>query len=104
MPGPSPTHIPVFPGAFLAQAQELLRQRSAPFCQRQRAALVGLLHREPLLSHGEAARRVQLTAVSVRRWRQRWTRQEFSLTDRPGRGRKATFSPAGARRRPGAGL
>ena len=104
MPGLKPTHVPVFPAEFLAQAQDLLRRRLAPFCQRQRAALACLLHREPALSHLQAARRVQLTPVSVRRWRRRWAGGDFTFADRPGRGRKPTFSPPGAGHRAGAGL
>ena len=98
--GPQPIHCPAFPADFLAQARQIARRPTAPAAQRQRAALVCLLHEEPLLAHAEAADRVGLQPVSVRRWRRRWATGDFSLEDQPGRGRKPTFSPPGPSRRP----
>ena len=93
MRGPLSTYQPTFSPEFLAEAQQAVRQRKVPAGRRQRAALVCLLHAEPRLSHGQAAVRVGMQAISVRRWRQRWASGEFSLEDRSGRGRKAVFSP-----------
>src|SRR5271157_3091427 len=96
MRGPKPTHCPNFPAEFLADAQALLRRRAVAFQLRQRAALACLLHHEPQVSHAEAAVEVQMPAVSVRRWRRRWAQGDFSLEDKPGRGRKLDFSPSGS--------
>lgn len=96
MPGPSPTYRPCFPLAFLAQARQMIRQRTIKFQLRQRAVLVILLHEQPLLSNVEAGRWAQLHPDSVRHWRRRWARGDFSLEDEPGRGRKAVFSPSGS--------
>jgi hypothetical protein len=95
MPGPKPTHCPRFPAEFLARARQTSRRRSIPFALRQRARLACLLAEQPTLSHGQAAAAVQLHPDSVRLWRKRWAGGDFSLEDRPGRGRKATFSPPG---------
>ena len=95
MRGPKPTHRPNFPAEFLAEAQALQRRQRAPFQLRQRAALVCLLHREPEVAHPEAASESHLPVATVRRWRQRWALGDFSLDDKPGRGRKPDFSPSG---------
>ena len=104
MPGPVPTHQPCFPSQFLGHAQALLRRRTIPFQLRQRAQLACALARCPCLSHAEAAALCQMQPDTVRKWRRRWAAGAFSLEDRPGRGRKPTFSPAGSRRHQGAGL
>ena len=70
-------------------------QRTVPYQLRQRAVLVMLLSEQPLVSNSEAAQRVQLHPRSVRRWRHRWATGDFALDDKPGRGRKADFSPSG---------
>jgi hypothetical protein len=44
MSGPAPAYQPVFPPAFLEQAERLARQRTVAFQLRQRANLVLLLH------------------------------------------------------------
>jgi Homeodomain-like domain/DDE superfamily endonuclease len=93
MPGPPPAFCPCFPDDFLQQARQLARRRSARFQLRQRASLVLLLDAQPALSNVEAGRRVQLHPDAVRAWRRRWHRGDFTLEDRPGRGRKPTFSP-----------
>jgi hypothetical protein len=97
MCGPFPSYRPEFPTPFLEQAAKLAGQRTVAYQVRQRAALVLLLAQQPLVSNSEAAQRVQLHPRSVRRWRHRWATGDFALDDKPGRGRKADFSPAGPR-------
>ena len=95
MPGPLPAYRPRFPADFLQQARLALRRRTVRFQSRQRARLVLLLHEQPHLSNVAAGARVQLHPDSVRLWRGRWARGQFSLDDQPGRGRKPLFSPPG---------
>jgi Homeodomain-like domain-containing protein len=99
MRGPKPTHRPTFPDEFLREAQSFHRQRKISFQLRQRAALVCLLHQEPQISHPEAAAALHMPIDWVRRWRRRWALGDFSLEDKPGRGCKPDFSPAGSSRR-----
>ncbi len=101
MRGPLPSYRPEFPPTFLEQVAKIAEQRTVQYQMRQRAALVLLLHQQPLVSNIEAAERVQLHPRSVQRWRRRWVTGAFSLDDEPGRGRKAAFSPSGPR--PGEG-
>jgi hypothetical protein len=96
MRGPKPSHRPAFPAEFLAEAQALQGQRKISFQLRQRAALVCLLHQEPQISHPEAAATIHMPVDCVRRWRRRWALDDFSLEDKPGRGRKPDFSPSGS--------
>ena len=95
MCGPLPSHRPVFPSTFLEAAEKSVRHRTVPYQLRQRAALVLLLSQQPLVSNIEAAAQGQLPAGSVQRWRRRWATGDFSLDDKPGRGRTADFSPSG---------
>ena len=95
MRGPLPSYRPVFPSTFLEQAEKTAGQRAVPYQLRQRATLVLLLYHQPLVSNLEAAQRVQLHLCSVQRWRRRWAQGDFALEDKPGRGRKAAFSPSG---------
>ena len=104
MPGAKPSHCPDFPAEFLAEAQGLLRRRAVAFQLRQRAGLVCFIHREPQGSHAEAVVDVQMPAVSIRRWQRRWAQGDFSLEDKPGRGRKLDFSPSGSSDRASAGV
>ena len=91
MRGPLPSYRPEFPPPFLEQAETIAGQRTVPYQLRQRAALVLLLSQQPLVSNSEAAQRVQRHPRSVHRW----ATGDFSLDDKPGRGRKADFSPSG---------
>jgi hypothetical protein len=95
MAGPAPTYRPDFPVDFLADAQHIVRRRTACYQLRQRAQLVLLLQQHPLLSNVQAGDRVHLHPNSVRLWRQRWANGQFTLEDTAGRGRKPTFSPLG---------
>jgi hypothetical protein len=94
MPGPAPVDRPAFPDEFLDKCRSLVRRRTVPHAERQRARLVLLLHESPDLSNVAAGALVELHSNSVHRWRQRWARGNFSLTDQAGRGRKPAFSPS----------
>ena len=96
MSGPSPFFRPEFPFEFLEQCRRIVRLRSVPHGEFQRARLVLLLHRDAMLSNVAAGAVVELHPNSVRLWRRRWAKGEFSLIDQEGRGRKATFSPSGS--------
>lgn len=96
MPGPVSKYRPDFPPAFIAHCQQIVTQRTVKYQLRQRAGLVLLLHEDRRVSHVEAAAGVGLHPDSVRHWRQRWARGDFSLEDGPGRGCKARFSPSGS--------
>jgi Homeodomain-like domain len=93
MRGPLPSYRPEFPPTFLEQVATIAWQRTVPYQLRQRAALVLLLSHQPLVSHSEAAQRVQLQPRSVRRWRHRWATGDFSLDDQPGTGPQGGFFP-----------
>ena len=97
MRGPFPSYRPEFPPTCLEQAAKIAWQRTVPYQWRQRAALVLLVSQQPRGSNSAAAQRVQRQLRSVRRWRHRWATGDFALDDKPGRGRKAAFSPAGPR-------
>jgi hypothetical protein len=104
MPGPLPVPQPPFPVHFLDDALALVRRRTAPAHLRQRARLACLLAADPVLPHPAAAAACQMDPDTVRKWRRRWAGGDFSLADRPGRGRKPTFSPPRPGGRPGPGL
>ena len=104
MPGPVPTARLAFPEDFVQQARPEVRHRTAPYRTVQRFRLALLLHEQPGLGHEEAGRHVGLSGRQVQRWRDRWAAGNFSVQAAPGRGRPATFSPAGPRPRQGGGL
>jgi hypothetical protein len=104
MPGPAPTHRPAFTPEQLATCARLVRQHNAPQLQVARARLALLLHADPGLDHAAAARQVGRHPNWVRDWRRTWAREGFRLTDRPGRGRKPAFPPAGGGDGQGAGV
>lgn len=93
MPGPRPSFQPVLTPADVAQAELVARRHNAPHAQVRRAQLVLLLAQEPAMTSPEAARQLGLHEQTVRNWRRRWTRDGFSLTDRPRPGRPRRFSP-----------
>jgi transposase len=94
MRGPRPASC-TFPEEFLQEARNTVRRRTASVRSVQRFRLALLLRDEPWLCTEAAAQRVGLSARQVQRWRQRWTRGDFSVDDRAGRGRKPAFSPDG---------
>ena len=93
MPGPTPLDRPAFPDQFRDECRSLVRRRTVPHDQRQRARLVLLLHESPDLSNVAAGALVELHANSVHRWRHRWACGNFCLADKAGRGMQARFSP-----------
>ena len=96
MPGPRPIAC-TFPDEFLQEARDSVRRRTVAVQTAQRFQLVLVLQQHPSLGNEEASRIVGLSARQVQRWRSRWATGDFSVDDRPGRGRKAIFSPAGSR-------
>jgi hypothetical protein len=96
MPGPRPSPC-MFPDDFLQEARNSVRRRTVAVQTVQRFQLVLVLEQHPSLSNQEAGNAVGLSARQVQRWRSRWVAGDFSVDDRPGRGRKATFSPSGSR-------
>ena len=96
LPGPAPTHRPVFTPAQLADRERLVRQHNAPQPQAARARLPLLLRAAPALDHATAARRLGKHPNGVRGWRRSWAAEGFRLADKPGRGRKPASPPAGS--------
>jgi hypothetical protein len=96
MPGPQPSACN-FPDDFVQEACATVRRRTVAVQTVQRFQLVLALKQHPSLSNEEAGKVVGLSARQVQRWRSRWAAGDFSADDRPGRGRKAAFSPAGSR-------
>lgn len=84
-----------FPEAFLQDAIDTVRRRTAAVQDVQRFRLVLLLHERPTISNDQAAQIVGLSARQVQRWRRRWATGDFGIADLPGRGRKPAFSPGG---------
>ncbi len=97
MPGTLPTYRPDFPAEFVAQCQQIVTRRTVKYQLHQRATLVLRLKQNRLLPNVEAATQVGLHPDSVRHWRKRWAKGDFSLEDLSGRGRKPRFSPTGPR-------
>ena len=98
MSGPTPAFQPRFPQAFVDEAKQVVAQRTVALRRWQRARLVLLLYDNPQLSNVQAGQQVSLSDQAVRFWRRRWASDDFSLDDKPGRGRKPGFSPLRPRR------
>ena len=94
MPGPKPESQPRFSREETRRAEKIARTRSAPHKHVWRARLALALSTDPALSSAEAARRLGVHEQTVRRWRQRWTAEGFSVEDKPHPGRPPSFSPS----------
>lgn len=103
MPGRWPA-LCTFPDDFVQEALATVHRRTVAVQVVQRFRLVLLLHQQPSVGNDEAAWQVGLSARQVQRWRARWAAGDFSIDDYQGRGRKATFSPAGSSVDSGDGL
>ena len=97
MPGPAPAYQPTFADEQIVQCQRLVRQHTAPQAQVYRAKLALLLHDYPALDNVTAGKHLGNHENGVRYWRRIWASEGFRLTDKPGRGRKPTFSPSAGR-------
>jgi hypothetical protein len=104
MPGPRPLYHPTFTAEQIADCERIVRQPTAPQAHVYRAKLALLLHAEPAVANPEAGRRLGKHENWVRYWRRTWASEGFRLADRPGRGRKPAFPPAGRGHGQGAGL
>jgi len=94
MPGPKPESQPRFSRKEIRQAEKIARTRSAPHKHVWRARLALALSKDPTLRSPEAARRLGVHEQTVRRWRQRWVAEGFSVEDKPHPGRPPSFSPS----------
>lgn len=94
MPGPKPESQPTFSPEEIRRAEEIARKPSAPQKYAWRARLALELAKDPALSSPEAAQRVAVHEQTVRRWRQRWVAEGFSVEDKPRPGRPPSFSPS----------
>ena len=104
MPGPRPLYQPTFTGEQIAACERVVRQHTAPQAQVYRAKLAVLLHAHPTLDNPAAARQLGKHENWVRYWRRIWATEGCRLADKPGRGRKPAFPPAGRGPGHGAGL
>ncbi|MGH3184029.1 MAG: hypothetical protein ACRDOE_19300, partial [Streptosporangiaceae bacterium] len=91
-------------GEQLAACERIVRQHTASQAQVYRAKLAVLLHGQPALDNPTAARRLGKHENGVRYWRRLWATEGFRLADKPGRGRKPAFPPAGRGHAQGVGL
>ena len=97
MRGPSPQYQPQFSESERRQAGEVARKEHGSHAQVRRALLALELAREPGGSSREIGRKLGLHEGTVRKWRKRWTREGFSLEDKPRSGRPKSFSPSSDR-------
>jgi hypothetical protein len=104
LPGPLPLYQPTFTSEQIAACERVVRQHTAPQAQVYRAKLALLLHGQPTLDNPTAARQLGKHENWVRYWRRLWSTEGFRLQDKPGRGRKPAFPPAGRGHRQGVGL
>ena len=100
MRGPRPATCS-FPVDFLQEARDAVRRRTVAVQVAQRFRLALWLAEWPSASNESAAAVAGMSARQVQRWRRRWREGDFSIDDRPGRGRKPSFSPAGSHTRAG---
>jgi hypothetical protein len=83
MAGPAPLDQPAFPDDFLESCRSLVRRRTVSLARYQRARLALLLDQSPALPNVAAGAVVELHPNSVRLWRRRWARGDFSLARFP---------------------
>ena len=93
MSGPKPESQPRFSRKEIEQAREIVRKPSSSQKHAWRARMALELARDPTVSSPEVARRVGVHEATVRRWRQRWVAEGFSVEDKPHPGRPKSFSP-----------
>ena len=98
MPGPKPESQPRFSRAEIRRAEEIVRKPSALQKHVWRAKLALELAKDSALSSPEGGRHVGVDGATVRRWRQRWVAEGFSVEDKPHPGRPKSFSPSRHRR------
>jgi transposase-like protein len=89
-----PKYQPLFSQEEIQKAQDINRKHTAPQAQANRARLVLLLADNPQRSSPSCARELSLHEQTVRKWRKRWTLEEFTLDDKPRCGRNWDFSPS----------
>lgn len=104
MPLPSTPHQPEFTPEQLAHARKVAHGQQYPHVQVLRARLALVVAEEPTVSHAEAGRRCGLAPQTAYKWRRRWAKHGWSLTDAPRPGRQPGFPPRAGRHRQSAGL
>ena len=93
MPRLLPIHRPEFTDEQLAEARRVAGKTSAPHRAVLRARLTLALAECPAASHRKVARRCGISHKTVQKWRRRWARRGWSLSDDPRSGRPPAFSP-----------
>lgn len=88
-----PKYQPTFSITAIQQAQEIARKHTAGHAQSIRAQLVLLLADNPERSSPSCADELNIHEQTVRKWRKRWTLNQFTLNDNPRSGRRWDFSP-----------
>ncbi len=94
MPGPAPTYRPTFTEKDIQDAQRVARSHTAPHSHVQRARLALILAERPSIDSAEAGRLIGWHVQTVLKWRRRWEKDGFTLTDLPRPGRPPYFSPS----------
>ena len=94
MPGPAPSYRPTFTEEDFQEAQCIARSYTAPHSHVRRARLAIVLAERPSIDSAEAGRLIGWHPQTVLKWRRRWERDGFTLTDLPRPGRPPTFSPS----------
>ena len=89
-----PKYQPFFSPDEIQQAEKIARKHTAGQTQAKRAQLVLLLSDNPQRSSPSCARALNLHQQTVRKWRKRWTLEDFTLDDKPRPGRNWDFSPS----------
>ncbi len=95
MRGPKPKYPIKLSPQEEQELDHLIRARSTPQGQAERARILLAAHRHPEWSNQQIAQDVGCTDRCVRKWRARWTERQ-SLADLPRSGAPRRFSPGGA--------